>query len=77
LKPTPARWHLNDKFIEANGLIRRYCESHSNCVYVDVSPGMLGADRKPKPELFIADGQHMTPEGYKVWSRLVHPLLVK
>ena len=76
LKPTPVRWHLNGKFIEANALIRSYCTSHSNCVYLDVSPGMLGADGKPRPELFVSDGQHMTPEGYQVWTRLLRPLLV-
>jgi lysophospholipase L1-like esterase len=75
LKPTPVRWHLNDKFLEANALIRTYCQSHSNCVYLDVSRDMLGADGKPKPELFVSDGQHMTPEGYKIWTRLVRPLL--
>ena len=75
LKPTPARWQLNDKFIEANALIRRYCQSHTNCIYLDVSHDMLDADRKPKPELFISDGQHMTAEGYKIWSRLIRPLL--
>ena len=75
LKPTPARWQLNDKFLEANALIRRYCQSHRNCTYLDVSHDMLGADGKPKPELFVSDGQHMTPEGYKIWSRLIRPLL--
>jgi lysophospholipase L1-like esterase len=75
LKPTPVRWHLNGRFIEANTLIRSYCKSHSHCVYLDVSPAMLGPDGKPKPELFIADGQHMTPEGYKVWTRLIRPYL--
>jgi lysophospholipase L1-like esterase len=75
LKPTPARWHLTDKMHEANMLIRTYCESHGACVYVDVWPAMLGADGKPKPEHFIADGQHMTPEGYKVWTQLVRPHL--
>ena len=77
LKPTPARWHLNDKFLEANTLIRGYCESHPSCVYVNVSPDMLGADGKPKPELFLSDGQHMTPEGYRVWSRLIQPLVTR
>jgi lysophospholipase L1-like esterase len=75
LKPTPARWHLNDKFLEANALIRAYCQGHENCVYLDASRDMLGADGKPKPELFVSDGQHMTAEGYKVWTRLVRPLL--
>ena len=69
LKPTPARWHLTAQMHEANKLIRSYCESNNGCVYVDVWPAMLGPDGKPRPEHFIADGQHMTPEGYKVWTR--------
>jgi lysophospholipase L1-like esterase len=36
---------------------------------------MLGGDKKPRPELFVADGQHMSPEGYKIWARLVRPHL--
>jgi lysophospholipase L1-like esterase len=75
LKPTPARWHLTDQMHQANTLIRSYCESHTACVYVNVWPAMLGADGKPKPEHFISDGQHMTPEGYKVWTSLVRPHL--
>jgi lysophospholipase L1-like esterase len=75
LKPTPARWQLTDKMHRANKLIRSYCESHPSCVYVDVWPDMLGADSRPRPELFVADGQHMSPEGYKIWTRLVRPHL--
>ena len=73
LKPTPARWQLTEQMHAANRLIRSHCESHASCVYVDVWPAMLGPDGKPKPEHFIADGQHMTPEGYKVWTELVKP----
>ena len=75
LKPTPARWQLTEQMHEVNTLIRSHCESNTDCVYVDVWPAMLGSDGKPKPEHFIADGQHMTPEGYKVWTALVKPLL--
>jgi lysophospholipase L1-like esterase len=75
LKPTPVRWQFIDEMRKANVLIRSYCESHANCVYVDVHPDMTGADGKPRPELFVADGEHMTPEGYKIWNRLVRPYL--
>jgi lysophospholipase L1-like esterase len=75
LKPTPARWQFNDKFIEANTLIRSYCQSHDSCVYLDAGPDVLGNDRQPKPELFVSDGQHMSPEGYRIWTRLLRPLL--
>lgn len=75
LKPTPARWQFMDQMRQANAMNRAYCESHQPCVYVSVEEAMLGADRKPRPELFIGDGQHMTPEGYKIWNRLVRPHL--
>ena len=75
LKPTPARWQFMDQMRKANGLNRAYCEAHQPCVYVSVEKEMLGDDQKPLPELFIADGQHMTPAGYKIWDRLVRPHL--
>jgi lysophospholipase L1-like esterase len=75
LKPTPVRWQFIGEMRDANRLIRAYCEGHAGCVYVDVHPDMMGADGKPKPELFIADGEHMTPAGYVIWNRLVRPYL--
>jgi lysophospholipase L1-like esterase len=75
LKPTPVRWQFIDEMRKANVLIRALCEGHPNCVYVDVHPDMLGADGKPRPELFVADGEHMTPAGYAIWNRLVRPYL--
>jgi len=75
LKPTPARWPLTDKMHQANALIRSYCESRGLCTYINVWPDMLAPDGKPKPEYFVSDGQHMSPEGYKVWTRLVGPHL--
>jgi lysophospholipase L1-like esterase len=73
LKPTPARWHLTEQMHQANKLIRSHCESNASCVYIDVWPAMLGPDGKPKGEYFVSDGQHMSPEGYKVWTQLVRP----
>ena len=75
LKPTPVRWQFIDEMRSANVLIKTYCGAHPGCVYMDVHPDMTGADGKPKPELFIADGEHMTPAGYAIWNRLVRPLL--
>ena len=36
---------------------------------------MIGADGKPKPELFVQDGLHMTPAGYDIWTAALKPLL--
>jgi hypothetical protein len=56
-------------------LIQEHCKAQANCVYIDVRPDMLGADGKPKPGLFVADGEHMTPAGYAIWTRLVRPTI--
>jgi lysophospholipase L1-like esterase len=28
---------------------------------------MLGADGRPRPELFVGDSLHMSPAGYALW----------
>ena len=75
LKPTPVRWQFDEEMKRTNTLLEAYCKTQTTCVYVNVRPDMMGADAKPKPELYVADGEHMTPEGYKIWTRLVAPLL--
>jgi lysophospholipase L1-like esterase len=75
LKPTPVRWQFDDEMQRANVLLEGYCKAQANCVYVDVRPDMMGADGKPRPELYVADGEHMTAEGYKIWTRLVRATL--
>lgn len=75
IKPSIRRWAFIDKIRGANKLIREYCASHPNLTYVDIEPQMLGADGKPRPELLVADGLHMTPEGYTIWTAAIKPLL--
>ena len=52
-----------------------YIETHKGLEYVEVGPPMLGRDGKPRPELFVQDGLHLTPEGYKLWTGLLRPHL--
>lgn len=75
LKPSLLRWTLRDGMHQANRLIRSHCEANRGCVYVDPWPSMIGKDGTPKPELFVEDGLHMTPEGYKAWTQMLQPHL--
>lgn len=77
IKPSIKRWNLVDKVKEANSLISAYCKSDKRLDFIDIYPATLGADGKPRPELFVADGLHMTPEGYKVWTEAVAKHLPK
>ena len=75
LKPSLLRWKLRDGMHATNKMIRAHCESKTACAYVDPWPFMIGTDGTPKPEFFVADGLHMTPEGYKAWTQMLAPHL--
>ena len=75
IKPSVQRWALIAKVREANGLVRRLCESDPRLGFVDVDGPMLGWDEKPRADLFVADGLHLSPKGYELWTTLVRPFL--
>ena len=60
---------------EANALIRAIVEMDPASSIVDVWPAMLGEEGKPRRELFVEDGLHLSAEGYRLWSRLLLPHL--
>jgi lysophospholipase L1-like esterase len=75
IKPSIQRWALVDKVRAANALVRDYAGTDERLGFIDVDGPMLGWDEKPRKELFIADGLHMTPKGYEIWTALVRPFV--
>jgi lysophospholipase L1-like esterase len=75
IKPSIRRWPWIEQIKSANALVRQYCATHSHLTFVDIVPQMIGADGKPRKELLVEDGLHMTPAGYKVWNDALRPLL--
>ena len=75
IKPSIQRWALVDKVRAANALVREYAAADERLGFVDVDGPMLGWDEKPRKDLFVADGLHMTPKGYEVWTTLVRPFV--
>ena len=75
IKPSIQRWKLIAAVREANALIRRFCESDDRLGFVDVDGPMLGWDEKPRKDLFVEDGLHLSAKGYEVWNALVRPYL--
>ena len=73
IKPSPARWRLVEQQREANRLVREIAASDPLQTFVDVFTPMLGANGRPRPELFVADSLHMTPAGYVVWRAQLAP----
>ena len=75
IKPSIQRWALVDKVRAANTLVREYAAADDRLGFVDVDGPMLGWDEKPRKDLFVADGLHMTPKGYELWTTLVRPFV--
>lgn len=76
MKPSPSRKHLMPKMEAANDLIVSVLRKYSNTSYVNLYNRML-YNGQPKPALFKSDSLHMTPLGYKLWTKLITPALLK
>ncbi|SJZ88373.1 GDSL-type esterase/lipase family protein [Sediminibacterium ginsengisoli] len=77
IKPSPSRVQYLPVAIRANELISAYLKEQTHTAFVDVFKPMLDAKGQPRPELFKSDMLHMNTEGYKIWQKLIQPLLIK
>ncbi len=75
IKPSIARWNLQETMADANHQIAERCGSDEQLTFVDVWLPMLGDDGKPRPELFRDDGLHLNDKGYQLWTSLVAPVI--
>lgn len=75
IKPSPLRWAQVDRMRMANAMIRAFCERDDRIAYVDVDQALLGWDEKPRRELYVEDGLHLSPPGYQIFTALLRPFL--
>lgn len=73
LKPSKLRLAQLPLQAEVNTRIKALAEQRPDLDYVDVVPAMLEAGTLK--DIYIADGLHMTPEGYMLWTGVVRPVL--
>jgi lysophospholipase L1-like esterase len=76
IKPSVLRWLSDERMDKANDLIRDMCGKDDRLGFLDLGDVMLGWDEKPRPELFVADGLHLSPEGYRMWNLIIRPFLL-
>lgn len=72
MKPSPARWHLRDKYLEGNQLIAEFLNAEANNYFIDVWPFMLNENETPNKNLFIEDMLHMNRSGYEIWAEQIN-----
>jgi lysophospholipase L1-like esterase len=76
IKPSMLRWLSDTRMDMANEMIRAICEKDSRLGILDMGDVMLGWDERPRPELFVSDGLHLSEEGYRMWNMLLRPFLL-
>jgi len=77
IKPSLARWNLWPEMKRANAMIEQWAATQAAVYYIDTATPMLGEDGKPRPELFLNDGLHMTRAGYELWTEVVKPKIMR
>ncbi len=73
VKPSPARYPILDRIRRFNDLVRGEIAAIPSAYYVDVFSAMLDKSGKPRRELFLEDGLHLSRGGYRLWGRLLEP----
>jgi lysophospholipase L1-like esterase len=71
VKPSPARYPIIDRIRRLNDMVRREIACIPAGYYVDVYSSMLDSAGKPRRELFLEDGLHLSHDGYRIWSRVL------
>ena len=71
--PTLARWQQRDKEKTLNNLVAGFIRDKSYLKYIETYDMPLGADGRPRPELFVEDKLHFSPAGYQLLAERVRP----
>jgi len=77
IKPSVARWAMEEKFVAANTLIRNFLNMQKHTQFLDVHSAMLDSNGEVFKDIFIADKLHMNAKGYAIWQKIIAPTLVK
>jgi len=75
MKESPVRARVRAQVLAGNRLIAADCATDPRCTFVDVATPLLDAQGRTRPELFRADGLHLLPAGYAIWTRVLAPYL--
>jgi lysophospholipase L1-like esterase len=72
IKPTIARWNLENQVRYTNQLIKAEIEKNNGKqYYLDLFDRMLNVHGQQAKELFEADGLHLSRKGYLLWKELL------
>jgi len=77
LSPSIARWKQHEQEQELNKLVQDYIAGKQHLTYIETYGMVLGADGKPREDLFVEDKLHFNEAGNKLLAEKVRPYLPK
>jgi lysophospholipase L1-like esterase len=77
IKPSVARWTMEEKFVASNTLIHNFINKQKHTQFLDVHSAMLDTNGEVFKDIFIGDKLHMNARGYAIWQKIIAPTLVK
>ncbi len=77
INATPSRWANVEREKKANQLIKDYIAANDNLDYINTYDATMGADGKPRRELFVKDRLHFNADGYKIQAAKVRDYLAQ
>lgn len=76
LKPSPSRWSMRQRMIDANKLIKRFCKKQNHTYFISIWDQML-ENSKPISSIFLEDSLHMNAKGYDIWTKEIRKKIKK
>lgn len=59
-----------------NAMLERYAKEQ-NYTYIDITQVMYDAEGNLRQDIFVEDNLHLNAEGYRLWTEVIKPYLVK
>jgi hypothetical protein len=77
LKPSPLRREKWEGVKKVNASIENFSKTHKRMSYIDITKVMYLPNGQINGSLFVKDSLHMNPDGYKLWTGVIKPILSK
>jgi lysophospholipase L1-like esterase len=77
LSPTVKREAQIAEGNQLNDLIAAYAKNEKGISFIETRTSTIGADGRPRADLFVSDMLHFNEEGYKILADLVRPVVTR
>jgi len=77
IKPSRLRWNEWPTMQKADRMMQAFSRTQDRVQFIDVASAMFDAKGNLPADLFLADGLHLTPKAYGLWTSLIKPILLE